>query len=720
LSFLISLAYGVVNPLFEAPDEHYHYFTAQYVADNWALPSLPPTGDDYDKFMSQEAAQPPLYYVLSALLIAPIDTSSARDDVWFNPRVQLGDASALSNINAFVHTPQEDFPWQGYVLAAQVLRIFSAIMGVGTLIFIYKSGRLLWADQPNIAWLATALVAFLPQFNFHHGAITNDTLIILLCSAGIYQLIYLWQTNTTTPKRLAWLGVTVGLAMLTKNAGIVLFGYTLIFLFILDWRFWILESTFQSKIQNLKSKILPFLLPAFLLSGWLYIRNTILYGDPTATNQFIRIAGGDRGYTVLQVLDETWRAWISLFGVFGWFNVRAPLWVYGVWGGMVLLSIIGFTFYVLRFRQKPNMLMLLLALFPFLIYAGIATFMLRTPAAQGRLLFPAILPMALGLAYGLSRWQKRWIYWLMPSLALATTLFTLFWTIPRVYTPLSAPDLTLAEAETVLAKMDDHINLVGARIDQVAAQPGEVVVFSLFWQTENRLPPTARDIEEVIVLLGRNGEALAIGDNSNYQGYQGQGLNPPLLWSVGTVVPDVVKIELPEQMVVPTQVIVNVSLLGEDVNVNAGTFKVVPPEFPPFSEVVLAQLGDHIQLVSATLDQTTAQSGDMVSVSVRWQATDQVGQDWTTFVHVGDPNQPPLITGDSPPLGGDYPTHFWAEGEVMDDEYALFVGAEMPAGRYPVWIGMYDPETFVRLPLTINGAPQANNALQIGWLEILP
>ena len=135
------------------------YFTAQYIADTWQLPHLPP--DDYDEFLSQEAAQPPLYYILSALLIAPIDTSQARDHVWFNPRVQLGDASSPTNTNAFVHGNWEAFPWQGYALAAHILRIFSTLIGLGTLCFIYASTRLVWTDHPQRALLATALIAFL-------------------------------------------------------------------------------------------------------------------------------------------------------------------------------------------------------------------------------------------------------------------------------------------------------------------------------------------------------------------------------------------------------------------------------------------------------------------------------------------------------------------------------------------------------------------------------
>ena len=55
-------AYGVLNPLFEAPDEHWHFFTAESIAQTGRLPRVeaPP-----DEWLGQEAAQPPLYYPVS-------------------------------------------------------------------------------------------------------------------------------------------------------------------------------------------------------------------------------------------------------------------------------------------------------------------------------------------------------------------------------------------------------------------------------------------------------------------------------------------------------------------------------------------------------------------------------------------------------------------------------------------------------------------------------
>ena len=45
LYLLITLAYGAVNPLFEAPDEHWHFFTAVYIAENQRLPVLKKKND---------------------------------------------------------------------------------------------------------------------------------------------------------------------------------------------------------------------------------------------------------------------------------------------------------------------------------------------------------------------------------------------------------------------------------------------------------------------------------------------------------------------------------------------------------------------------------------------------------------------------------------------------------------------------------------------------
>jgi hypothetical protein len=77
-----------------------------------------------------------------------------------------------------------------------------------------------------------------------------------------------------------------------------------------------------------------------------------------------------------------------------------------------------------------------------------------------------------------------------------------------------------------------------------------------------------------------------------------------------------------------------------------------------------------------------------------------------------------VAQGDSPPIGGHYPTQLWAAGEVINDSYQLTIPDDLPDGRYPLYLGFYDPESEERPPLTVEGVQQPNNAYFVGWIEV--
>ena len=724
LYLFITLAYGVVNPLFEAPDEHWHFFTAVYIAENKTLPIVE---DEYDQWLSQEAAQPPLYYILAAALISPIDTSTAREDVWLNPfRTQgIGNASALTNRNQIIHTAAEQWPWQGTVLAAHLLRIVSTLFGLGTLLLIYKSARLLWSQSKQLPLLATTLVAFLPQFNFQHAAISNDPLIIFLSTAALWQLIWLWQ-NPITLNRLLGLGITIGLAALSKNAGVLLLLYSLGFLAIRHLKDG--GEPWQKKLGRWSwQTAVPIILPVLLLAGWLWWRNWQLYGDWTATSQFIRIAGGDRGYTLAQVLTESGGLWRSLFAVFGWFNLLAPPWVYWLWNGIVAVGIAGILRKVLRdWRLKidfnlqsivSNLLPLLLAGWVAAVYAGLLFFMLRTPAAQGRLLFPALLPLTLGLAYGLTRWRWQPLIWLVPLLALLTTAFSLWGVIAPAY----EPPLTLAQlpsdAVPLNFEMAEGIKLLGVSMetDTAVSHPSDIIYFTLYWQADAvpTIPP-----ELVVDILGR--ELTPIG---NSHSYHGRGQFPATEWPVGKLIADRMGIQLADEITAPVLAQLFVRLVDDEQrdspSVLVSSVKVVPPEWPEMTNDMLTEIGGAVQVTAVSSQPTQARLGETITINVDWQVIAPPEGSWTTLIHLAEPGQPPLATGDSPSMNGDYPTDVWAAGERFTDQYSLTIPDDLPDGRYPLWLGMYDSSTVVRLPLHADGVRQPNDVYQIGWLEIV-
>ncbi|GIK56220.1 MAG: phospholipid carrier-dependent glycosyltransferase [Chloroflexi bacterium] len=729
---LITLVYGVVNPLFEAPDEHWHYFTVQYVKDNRALPFV---DEPVDPWLAQEAAQPPLYYLLGTAVILPISTTNARDQVWLNPFFYAGDAARLSNVNQVIHTPQEAWPWQGVALAAHLLRVMSALMGLGTLLCMYGCGRLLWRDDVRPALLATAVTAFLPQFNFVHASISNDPLIILLASAALWQLLWLWFHPVTWP-RLLLLGITCGLAALTKNAGLLLLAYAVGFLFLRAVK----TSDFGDATSLKKSDVWTWgrqtavfvVLPAILIAGWLWRRNQQLYGDFTATEPFIRLAEGDRGYTLWQVFGETGGLVRSLFAVFGWFNLLAPAWVYAVWAGMVGTAVLGILVgrrgrqsqrdWRLGVRDWVNLQSpisnlstpwfpgFLLFLWLALVYTGLVVFMLRTPAAQGRLLFPAIVPLALALAFGLTRWRWRGVDGLAVCLALLTTLYCAFFVIRPAYA--LPPLLAQLPATAVPLDLDmgDGLRLVGVAMETDTAVPGDPVWFTLYWRA-NAVP--AEPPELVAELFGRDLALLG-----NYHSYHGQGKYPANLWSPGALIADRIGIRLDETAVTPVLARLFVRLAEGTAGTAVAEAKVVSADWPESGEP-LAQVGDGVVVTAVALNQQTARPGDTVQIDITWEVITPPITNLTTLVHLAEPGQPPLATGDNQPVAGQYPTRAWAAGEVIADQYTLAIPAGLAHGRYPVWMGMYDATTGQRQPLFVGGERQPYDVYLVGWVEVI-
>ncbi len=749
---LVTLAYGAANPLFEAPDEHWHFFTAVEIAETGRLPVVT---DPPDEWLGQEAAQPPLYYLLGAALIAPLEADGAREAIWLNPYAWIGDASALANINRMVHTPAEAWPWGGWALAAHVLRVFSTLLGLGTLLCIYKSGRLLWPEANTRPLMATALVAFLPQFNFIHASITNDALITFLCSAGIFQLIRLWRDPPERERlgrrdalRLLALGLTAGLAALSKNAGVLLLVYSLGFLAVLAVR--------RRHYRLIGHALLLVGLPAVLVAGWLWARNQTLYGDWTATVPFITIAGGDRGYSLGQVLGESWGLATSFVGVFGWFNLRPPVWVYWVWIAIAALAVTGALVCVIRTlrnqttSQPPpptdsssairhsssvirhsssvtsdnRLLALLLAGWPLAVYAGLVLFMMKTEAAQGRLLFPAIAPIALGAAWGLSGWGRcaprllgdvnRRLAPLVVLLAISTTVYNIQFVIRPTYAPPPTVAIPPPDARPILPELVDRglgISLLAAEVDTETARPGDVVRLTLYWRADD---PAAEAPEFVLELLGRDLERIA-----NLHSYHGRGLYPANLWPPGAIIADHFAVRIDSDAEAPVLGRVFARIEGGEPGIEVATVRIVPVEPPPPPGDRLAEIGDNIALVSAAVEPEQALPGQSVRVLVRWYVpVGRPGQDYTTLLHLGQPDEPPLSTGDSPPLGGAFPTSAWRNGETIDDSYILTIPVDIPSGRYPVWIGLYNPATGERLPVKVEGELQPNGVYLAGWVEV--
>ena len=178
LYLVFATAYSLVSPAFESPDELLHF---DYVESLLRARHLPIAEGELT-----EDFQAPLYYVTGALITAwlppglPASELIERNPFW---AWRIGEVG-VDNKSQFLHGPEQGFPWVGLWLRLHLLRFLSILLG---LIAVWQTGKfalLLWPRRYDAALLATAFIAFLPQFIYLSSSVTNDIAVVALERAG--------------------------------------------------------------------------------------------------------------------------------------------------------------------------------------------------------------------------------------------------------------------------------------------------------------------------------------------------------------------------------------------------------------------------------------------------------------------------------------------------------------------------------------------------------
>jgi hypothetical protein len=79
-----------------------------------------------------------------------------------------------------------------------------------------------------------------------------------------------------------------------------------------------------------------------------------------------------------------------------------------------------------------------------------------------------------------------------------------------------------------------------------------------------------------------------------------------------------------------------------------------------------------------------------------------------------------IAQGDGLPVNGFRPTTSWRQGEVIVDPHLLSIPDDLASGKYALWLGFYDPETFLRMPAFVNGQPQADDRILLSEIQVSP
>ncbi len=605
---LLAIAFSMVVPIYEAPDELQHVFYVKHLADGNGLPVLdvdsgrpwheegfPPR--PYTDVWSQEGGQPPLYYAIGALFTSGIDTSGAEAEIHLNPHANIGEPRVPGNKNRTVHPPSENWPWRGMPAAVHILRFYSILLGLGTVYFTYRLTRLVVPHRTALALAVTAFVAFLPQFSFISAAVSNDNLIILLATLTLFLLVRFFGNDLeTTPswQQTVGLGVVLGLALLAKMSSLNLVALTA--------GVFILHALFTRQWRITISRLFVTLLVAAVIGGWWYVRNWLLYGDFTALGPFLAIV--DKRSSPLSFGNfskEMEGLRISLLALFGWFNIPVSAWIYKVWDLFLLAAGVGLLLGLWRrlrrnpdrrqfFRQRLSMLVLLAWLLLFTI--SLIRWTAMTPGTQGRLLFPAIAPLALFLMLGWSEWLPGRRFWLAlpPASLLLLAIASLVFFIRPAYQPppLITPDDIPLQHRLEPVVTDDRILLLGGAVTPETIHRGELFDLTVYWQALEQVPYNA---SMFVHLLGRDYEQVGQFDT-----YPGWGNYATSLWQPGSVILDDYQIPIPWEVETPTLLLVDVGLFdyesresypsqlvsGGDTPLGIGTLRVLPGKAPSY------------------------------------------------------------------------------------------------------------------------------------------
>ncbi len=723
LFLLLGLVYSLITPLFEAPDEVWHYAYVRYLVEERALPAL--TGIESGAY--QEVAQPPLYYAVAALVSGFAPDEDLAELMWHNPGFGYQASGTVNdNKNMLIHTERERFPWRGAVLAIRLARFVSLAFGLMTVIAAWGLGRETFPQQPAWALSVAAVVAFTPQFLFISGVVSNDSAAAAFATGVLWALARAANRGITLRRSLA-IGLLIGLAALAKTSCLLL-GPLAVIVLILTCRprarktpFAIRHSPFAIHHWSLVIGHWSFvighlslvILTASAVSGWWVLRNALLYRDPLALHVHVntpwgRAAPGSFG-TLLARLPRVYR---SFWGGFGWGHIEFPLWVYLALGVALVVSLIGWGRALKRrCLPGPRRVFLLASAWWLLVFAALLQWMRQVEAPHGRLLFPAIGAWALLLVGGWVALPQRWLRPLFLIGLAVLSLLTPWVVIRPAFAPpqLTSPADAVTTVQGVELTCGSTARLLGASLDRTSVVPGGTLAVRVCWEA---LAPMAQDYTVFIHLIGRANERVA----ERYT-YPGLGRFPTSLWRVGWAFCDVYRVHVEDWAPVPGMYDLVVGLYdastGERLVARdpAGAVvdfytlarvRVAPErplsELPENVQLLDYRLGEQITLTGYRLS-GPIQSGVPLTVTLYWHADERPAGDYTVFVHLLNEAGQLLAQHDGLPHCGRYPTSAWQAGDVILDDHILEVPV-LPAGqRMHLAAGMYQSDTLERLPV---------------------
>lgn len=179
----------------------------------------------------------------------------------------------------------------------------------------------------------------------------------------------------------------------------------------------------------------------------------------------------------------------------------------------------------------------------------------------------------------------------------------------------------------------------------------------------------------------------------------------------------------------PTPVTIGALRLRSPVPPEAGVTTLEPPERFSLTAQTKTQLAavidprltevqDSLELVGYQLDETWSQPGGAVLITLYWRAVESVHLPFKIFVHLT--GEQGAIQADDFPACGTFQTPHWKIGQLVADRHLLRLPPDVAPGRYRLEVGIYEPQTGLRLDRLDIARNPAGNSLQLVEVAVRP
>lgn len=258
------------------------------------------------------------------------------------------------------------------------------------------------------------------------------------------------------------------------------------------------------------------------------------------------------------------------------------------------------------------------------------------------------------------------------------------------------------------AQLSSAIDIIGTDGEPARAQPGQTLVFPLYWRA-NQTP--GADAPVCFDLQGPPGR-VELGCQAPTPGFA------LTAWRAGDVWRAATSVRIPVAARGGSYVFrarlgkgVPQALFDLAIDARAHALE-MPAGYGPITAPKV--LGGFAETAGLRLSEPI-QAGKFITVSVLWRAAGEAGRNYKAFVQLWDATGERRAGHDSDPCAGACPTEGWLPGEYLEDAHPLFLPDNIPPGDYRLVAGLYDSDTQRRLS-SADGA----DVVELGRLRIAP